>query len=45
MLHGMGIETGVDLAGVAAAAQFILSHLQRETPPSSYLRACQRPPE
>jgi hydroxymethylglutaryl-CoA lyase len=45
MLHGMGIETGVDLAGVAAAAQFILSHLQREAPPSSYLRACKRPPE
>ena len=42
MLHGMGIETGVDLAGVAAAAQFILGHLQRETPPSSYLRACAR---
>jgi hydroxymethylglutaryl-CoA lyase len=40
MLHGMGIETGVDLAGVAAAARFILIHLQRETPPSSYLRAC-----
>jgi len=42
MLYGMGIETGVDLAGVTAAAQFILSHLQRETPPSSYLRACKR---
>jgi hydroxymethylglutaryl-CoA lyase len=42
MLHGMGIDTGVDLAGVVAAAQFILKHLQRETPPSSYLRACAR---
>ena len=40
MLHGMGIETGVSLEGVVAAAQYILSHLQRSTPPSSYLRAC-----
>ncbi|MCS6920289.1 MAG: hydroxymethylglutaryl-CoA lyase [Fimbriimonadales bacterium] len=40
MLHGMGIQTGVSLEGVAAAAQYILSHLQRATPPSSYLRAC-----
>lgn len=42
MLHGMGIETGVSLAGVIEAARFILSHLQREIPPSSYLRACAR---
>lgn len=42
MLHGMGIQTGVDLEGVAAAARYILSHLQRATPPSSYLRACAR---
>ncbi|OYT71029.1 MAG: hydroxymethylglutaryl-CoA lyase [Armatimonadetes bacterium CP1_7O] len=40
MLHGMGIETGVSLEGVVAAAQYILSHLQRTTPPSNYLRAC-----
>ncbi|MFN7015780.1 MAG: hydroxymethylglutaryl-CoA lyase [Fimbriimonadales bacterium] len=40
MLHGMGVQTGVDLAGVVAAARFILSHLQRTTPPSSYLKAC-----
>ncbi len=39
MLHGMGIQTGVDLEGVVAAARFILGHLQRATPPSSYLRA------
>ncbi|MDW8106993.1 MAG: hydroxymethylglutaryl-CoA lyase, partial [Armatimonadota bacterium] len=39
MLHGMGIQTGVQLEGVVAAARFILSHLQRTTPPSSYLRA------
>lgn len=40
MLHGMGIETGVSMEGVVAAARYILSHLQRATPPSSYLRAC-----
>ncbi len=45
MLHGMGIETGVDLASVAAAAQFMLRHLSREMPPSSYLRACKRSAE
>lgn len=42
MLHGMGIQTGVDLASVVAAAQYILSHLQRATLPSSYLRACSK---
>ncbi|MFN4033114.1 MAG: hydroxymethylglutaryl-CoA lyase [Fimbriimonadales bacterium] len=42
MLHGMGIQTGVDLGGVAAAARYMLSHLQRATPPSSYLKACAR---
>jgi isopropylmalate/homocitrate/citramalate synthase len=40
MLHGMGIETGVSLDGVAAAARYILSYLQRATPSSNYLRAC-----
>jgi len=40
MLHRMGIETGVNLERVVAAAQYILSHLQRATPPSNYLRAC-----
>lgn len=40
MLHGMGIETGVSLEGVVSAAHYILSHLQRATPPSHYLRAC-----
>ncbi|MFN3690181.1 MAG: hydroxymethylglutaryl-CoA lyase [Fimbriimonadales bacterium] len=40
MLHGMGIQTGIDLAGVVAAARLILSHLQRTVPPSNYLRAC-----
>lgn len=40
MLHGMGIQTGVDLAGVVEAARDILSDLQRAAPPSSYLKAC-----
>jgi isopropylmalate/homocitrate/citramalate synthase len=40
MLHGMGIETGVEQAKVAEAARFILQHLQRSTPPSHYLQAC-----
>ncbi|MCS7207955.1 MAG: hydroxymethylglutaryl-CoA lyase [Fimbriimonadales bacterium] len=39
MLHGIGIGTGVQMEGVVAAARYILSHLQRSTPPSSYLRA------
>jgi isopropylmalate/homocitrate/citramalate synthase len=33
MLHGLGIETGVDLDGVAGASRFILSALGR--PPTS----------
>mgnify|MGYP000017642892 CR=1 FL=1 len=41
MLHGMGIETGVSLEKVVAAAQYILGHLNRATPPSHYLQACQ----
>ncbi|MCS7300365.1 MAG: hydroxymethylglutaryl-CoA lyase [Fimbriimonadales bacterium] len=40
MLHGMGIQTGVSLEGVAAAAQYIFGYLQRGAPSSSYLRAC-----
>jgi isopropylmalate/homocitrate/citramalate synthase len=40
MLHGMGIETGVEQAKVADAARFILQYLQRSTPPSRYLQAC-----
>ncbi len=40
MLHTMGIQTGVDLAGVVEAARFILTHLQRTVPPSNYLKAC-----
>jgi hydroxymethylglutaryl-CoA lyase len=38
MLHGMGIETGVDLAKVAAASRAIALRLGRELP-SRYLRA------
>ncbi len=38
MLHGMGIETGIDLDKVAAASQFIASRLGRELP-SRYLKA------
>jgi isopropylmalate/homocitrate/citramalate synthase len=38
MLHGMGIETGVDLAKVAAASRLIGARLGRELP-SRYLKA------
>lgn len=38
MLHGMGIETGVDLARVVAASRFISGVLRRE-PTSRYLQA------
>jgi hydroxymethylglutaryl-CoA lyase len=38
MLHGMGIETGVDLEAVAAASRALASRLGRELP-SRYLRA------
>ncbi len=40
MLHGMGIETGVDQRKVAEAARYILQYLQRGTPPSRFLQAC-----
>jgi isopropylmalate/homocitrate/citramalate synthase len=39
MLHGMGIQTGVDLARVAAASRLVASRLGR-TLPSRYLQAC-----
>jgi len=38
MLHGMGIETGIDLAGVAAASRALAAKLGRELP-SRYLKA------
>lgn len=38
MLHGMGIETGVDLAKVAAASRLIAARLGRELP-SRYLKS------
>jgi isopropylmalate/homocitrate/citramalate synthase len=38
MLHGMGIETGVDLGGVAAASRALASRLGRPLP-SRYLQA------
>ncbi len=38
MLHGMGIETGVDLAAVAAASRALAARLGR-TLPSRYLQA------
>ena len=38
MLHGMGIETGVDLAAVAAASRALVVRLGRELP-SRYLQA------
>jgi hydroxymethylglutaryl-CoA lyase len=34
MLHGMGIETGVDLAGVREASRFIAKALRRDALPS-----------
>lgn len=39
MLHGMGIETGVDLAAVVDASRFIGQRLGRPLP-SRYLQAC-----
>ena len=39
MLHGMGIETGVDLATVSAASRAIAPRLGRALP-SRYLQAC-----
>jgi isopropylmalate/homocitrate/citramalate synthase len=39
MLHGMGIETGVDLEGVVAASRALAPKLGR-TLPSRYLQAC-----
>ena len=39
MLHGMGIETGVDLAGVVAASRALAPKLRR-TLPSRNLQAC-----
>jgi hydroxymethylglutaryl-CoA lyase len=38
MLHGMGIETGVDLEKVVAATRFIVSYLDH-TPTSKYYLA------
>lgn len=40
MLHGMGIETGVDLAKVMDATRYILGVLNRP-PASRYFQACQ----
>jgi hydroxymethylglutaryl-CoA lyase len=39
MLHGMGIETGVDLGAVADASRFVGQRLGRPLP-SRYLQAC-----
>jgi isopropylmalate/homocitrate/citramalate synthase len=39
MLHGMGIETGVDLEGVVAASRAVAPHLGHALP-SKYLQAC-----
>jgi hydroxymethylglutaryl-CoA lyase len=39
LLHGLGIETGVDLDKVVAASRFILSRLGK-APASKYLQAC-----
>ena len=39
LLHGLGIETGVDLDKVVAASRFILGQLGR-APASKYLQAC-----
>ena len=38
MLHGMGVETGVDLAGVAEASRALAARLGRALP-SRYLQA------
>ena len=43
MLHGMGIETGVDIAKVAAASHLISLRLGRELP-SRYLKAISATP-
>ena len=40
MLHGMGIETGADIAKVAAASRFIHRSLDRP-PTGKYLQACE----
>lgn len=40
MLHGMGVETGVDLAKVMDATRYILGVLNRP-PASRYFQACQ----
>ena len=40
MLHGMGIETGIDLDRVAAASRLIAARLGRDLP-SRYLKAAQ----
>jgi isopropylmalate/homocitrate/citramalate synthase len=39
MLHGMGVDTGVDLAKVVAASRFVAARLGRSLP-SRYLQAC-----
>jgi isopropylmalate/homocitrate/citramalate synthase len=39
MLHGMGIETGVDLPRVVAASRALAPHLGHALP-SRYLQAC-----
>jgi hydroxymethylglutaryl-CoA lyase len=39
MLHGMGVETGADLARVVQASRFIAARLNRVLP-SRYLQAC-----
>lgn len=41
MLDKMGVETGIQMQKVVESAQYILSHLNRATPPSHYLQACQ----
>ena len=38
MLHGMGIETGVDIDKVSAASLFIVNELNKQ-PTSKYLQA------
>jgi len=43
MLHGMGIETGVDLAKVAQASRALTPRLGH-APPSRYLQACSEKP-
>jgi hypothetical protein len=43
MLHGMGIETGVDLAKVAQASRALTPRLGHALP-SRYLQACSEKP-